>query len=257
MFNNIKLIDKAFDKVYEIEKKVNYEYEPIYFTKKKGWKRNLFFKELKKDFVKDVTEFGFCPYIPKACDDQQKNKSISKFAKNDNFSKLDYLKSLYKKLNQDEIGKSKEKSNINLNNSKVKKINKYSLTSMRIKRNKSSIDVELAKNKKKMLASIANGQKYNLKKKLNILNKNKNKKIFRRNSSMVNFGFKKDKTTFKSENELVDAESFIYEPEKIFFIHNQNYNRENNSFEDDTTYLPKNNTIFNKYPKKKILKVWK
>ena len=59
MFNNIKQIDKAFRKVYEIEKKINYEFEPIYDRENKNWKRNLFYKELKKDFVKDVTEFGF------------------------------------------------------------------------------------------------------------------------------------------------------------------------------------------------------
>ena len=103
MFNNIKLLEKGFDRIYEIEKKVNYEYEPMYYSKIKGWKRNLFFKELKNDFIKDVTEFGFCPYIPKACDEQQKNKNISKFSKIDNYSKLNYIKSLYRKLNQKEI----------------------------------------------------------------------------------------------------------------------------------------------------------
>ena len=59
MFNNIILIDRAFNKLYEAEKKINYEFEPIYNRENKNWKRNLFFKELKKDFIKDLKEFGF------------------------------------------------------------------------------------------------------------------------------------------------------------------------------------------------------
>ena len=98
------------------------------------WRRNLFFKELKKDFIKDVTEFGFCPYLPKACEAQQKNKNISKFSKIDNYSKLDYIKSLYKKINQDEVNnKKKEIENLNFfNSTSNKKVNKYYLTSMRM-----------------------------------------------------------------------------------------------------------------------------
>ena len=253
MFNNIKLIDKAFDKVYEIEKKVNYEYEPMYYKKNKGWKRNLFFKELKKDFVKDVTEFGFCPYLPKACDVQQKNKNISKFAKIDNYSKLNYIKSLYKKINKDEIdNKKKEQTILNSN----KKINKYYLTSMRMRRNKSAIDVEFLKNKKKLLLRNVHNPQNKLKKNLIILDNNKIKnKNATRNSSMLNICFKKNKSINKSENEFIDAESFIYEPEKMFLKHNQNYNRENDSFEEETTNVPKKSYLFNKYPKKKISKV--
>ena len=65
MLNNIKLLVKAFDKIYEIEKKVNYEFEPIYSRRKKDWKRSLYYDELKNDFFKDVSEFGFCPYLIK------------------------------------------------------------------------------------------------------------------------------------------------------------------------------------------------
>ena len=43
----------------------------------------------------------------------------------------------------------------------------------------------------------------------------------------------------------------------MFLRHNQNYNRENDSYEEDTTNLPKRSNLFNKYPKKRITKVWK
>lgn len=257
MFNNIKLIDKAFDKLFEIEKKVNYEYEPMYYAKGKGFKRNLFFKELKKDFVKDVTEFGFCPYIPKVCKDQQKNKNIFKFAKIDNYSKLDYIKSLYKQINpQDEL---KEKTKLNFYDSKMKKINRYSITSNRMRRNKSSLDVE-SKRKKKIfflkkisepkikLGEAGVGMKIKLKKIANNFNK--------KNASLVNICYKKNKNINQSDNEFIDAESFVYEPEKMFFKHNKNYYQEN-SLKDETTNVPKSNTIINKSQKKKILKALK
>ena len=252
MFNNIKLLEKGFDRIYEIEKKVNYEYEPMYYSKIKGWKRNLFFKELKNDFIKDVTEFGFCPYIPKACDEQQKNKNISKFSKIDNYSKLNYIKSLYRQLNE-EI--DKEKLNLNLFNSKNKNknIKRYSMTSMRIRKNKSSLNMETKNKKNFFLKKIANstinvmglgvGQK---------LKKNKNKNA-KNNPSLVNICFKKDKSVNKSVNEFIEAESFVYEPEKIFFKRNQNYYRDN-SFKEDTTNVPKSNTLINNISKKENIK---
>jgi hypothetical protein len=257
LLNNIKLIDKAFDKIKEVEKKINYEYEPMYIKKNKEWKRNLFFKELKKDFVKDVTEFGFCPYIPKAFSDQQKNKSISKYSKIDNYSKLDYLKSLYKQVNPNENNKE--------NNNK-----KFSITSFRMRKNKSTKDIN---NKKKYflkkISNMANSNfnfkfrikginsKLKLKKNSTTLDLNNNIINNKKNSSMINFMSKrdkKDKSITKSENEFADAESFIYEPEKIFIKHNQNISKENEFYEEDTN-APKNNTIINNISPKRAFKL--
>lgn len=258
MFNSIKLINRAFDKVYDIEKRVNYEFEPVYFRKNRDWKRNLYFDELKNDFIKDVAEFGFCPYIPKKFNDQQKNINISKFAKIDNYSKLDYLKRLYKEINPQEINREKAISNFNKSNNK--KINRYSITSMRIRRNKSNIYTDLTKNKKKFfLKKISNlqpklvGSGDDMKLNLNKNNKNKN---IRKNSSMANICYKKDKSVNKSENQYVEAESFVYEPEKVFFKHNQNL-RDNNSLEEETTNVPKSNLLINKSQKRKIVKIVK
>ena len=65
MFNSIKILDKAFDYLNNEERKLNYEYDPRSEKKDESWKRHLFFFELKKDFIKDIQEFGFCPYIEK------------------------------------------------------------------------------------------------------------------------------------------------------------------------------------------------
>ena len=264
MLNNIILIDRAFNKLYEAEKKINYEFEPIYNRENKNWKRNLFFKELQKDFAKDVTEFGFYPYLPKACDEQQKIKNISRFSKIDNYSKLDYIKSLYKKINLEDT----EQENSNNNNSNRKTYKRNSLT-MRVKMNKykSILDSEHKKNKKLfLLKQVSNPlfqEKMGMAHLIEMNQRNKNlfaKKNFKKNSSMTQICFKKDKNSSQSENEFIDAESFIYEPRKILFKLSQQYSREDASFENDSNIrknksISKSKSIINKYQKKKIQKI--
>ena len=255
MFNNIILIDRAFNKVYEAEKKINYEFEPIYNRENKNWKRNLFFKELQKDFIKDVTEFGFYPYLPKACDEQQKIKNISRFSKIDNFSKLDYIKSLYKKINSDEA----EQESSNMNNSNKQTYKRNSLT-MRVKMNKykSILDSDHKKNKKIfLLKQVSNPlfqEKMGIKhlKEMNQRNKNfSTKKNFKKNSSMTHICFKKDKNLSQSDNEFIDAESFIYEPRKILLKLSQQYSKEDDSFANESNIRKsKSRSLINNISKK-------
>ena len=255
MLNNIILIDKAFNKVYEAEKKINYEFEPIYNRENKNWKRNLFFKELQKDFIKDVTEFGFYPYLPKACDEQQKIKNISRFSKIDNFSKLDYIKSLYKKINSDEA----EQESSNMNNSNKQTYKRNSLT-MRVKMNKykSILDSDHKKNKKIfLLKQVSNPlfqEKMGIKHLKEMNQRNKNfftKKNFKKNSSMTHICFKKDKNLSQSDNEFIDAESFIYEPRKILLKLSQQYSKEDDSFANESNIRKsKSRSLINNISKK-------
>lgn len=255
MFNNIILIDRAFNKVYEAEKKINYEFEPIYNRENKNWKRNLFFKELQKDFIKDVTEFGFYPYLPKACDEQQKIKNISRFSKIDNFSKLDYIKSLYKKINSDEA----EQESSNMNNSNKQTYKRNSLT-MRVKMNKykSILDSDHKKNKKIfLLKQVSNPlfqEKMGIKHLKEMNQRNKNffeKKNFKKNSSMTHICFKKDKNLSQSDNEFIDAESFIYEPRKILLKLSQQYSKEDDSFANESNIRKsKSRSLINNISKK-------
>lgn len=255
MFNNIILIDRAFNKLYEAEKKINYEFEPIYNRENKNWKRNLFFKELQKDFIKDVTEFGFYPYLPKACDEQQKIKNISRFSKIDNFSKLDYIKSLYKKINSDEA----EQESSNMNNSNKQTYKRNSLT-MRVKMNKykSILDSDHKKNKKIfLLKQVSNPlfqEKMSIKHLKEMNQRNKNfftKKNFKKNSSMTHICFKKDKNLSQSDNEFIDAESFIYEPRKILLKLSQQYSKEDDSFANESNIRKsKSRSLINNISKK-------
>ena len=93
-------------------KKINYEFEPHFEKEDDTWKRHLFFFELKKDFIKDVTEFGFCPYIQKPCSEQRKDKNIMRFKKVDNFARTDYIKNLYKKITANNFKKNVKQNSV-------------------------------------------------------------------------------------------------------------------------------------------------
>ena len=242
MLNNIKLLEKAFNRIYEIENKVNYEFEPIYSRPNKDWKRSLYYNELKLDFFKDVSELGFCPYLPKTCSEQQNNKNISKLAKFDIYSKIDYIKSLYKNPDKNEINKKKSSSIFfNLNS---KKIQKYILTSNRMRKNKSNVGMEFKKiNKKLIMKNINNFKPVECKKNMIVLNNTKNTNK-QKNINKINFFLKKNKTINKSENVFAEAESFNYEPENQFFTYNINYSRENDKYDEETD-ISKNYIIFN------------
>ena len=94
IINNLKLVNRAFDLLKEEEAKINYYYEPRFFKKNKKWKRHLNFYELKKDFMKDRVDYGFCPYIEFTCEEQMKNKNIMKFYKQKKNDYSNYIKKL-------------------------------------------------------------------------------------------------------------------------------------------------------------------
>ena len=111
-FNNLKLVNHAFDLIKEEEAKINYYYEPLFLKRNKKWKRHLNFNDLKEDFMNDITNLGFCPYIEKSCAEQMKNKKIMKFSKNKNTNCFNFLKRFHCLLNPN--------PNKNLNNISVK-----------------------------------------------------------------------------------------------------------------------------------------
>ena len=89
--------------------------------------------------------------------------------------------------------------------------------------------------------------------------RNKNfftKKNFKKNSSMTHICFKKDKNLSQSDNEFIDAESFIYEPRKILLKLSQQYSKEDDSFANESNIRKsKSRSLINKYQKKKIQKI--
>ncbi len=109
---------------------INYLYEPR-FSKKldNNWKRHLFFSELKNDFIKDVSSFGFSPYIQETYSTQIKDKNIMKFKKkNYEMGFLNYIHRKYIKSND-----SKNKIN-SINYVKDNLNHPYSCKSLEIRR---------------------------------------------------------------------------------------------------------------------------
>jgi hypothetical protein len=255
MFNSIKILDKAFDYLNNEERKLNYEYDPRSEKKDESWKRHLFFFELKKDFIKDIQEFGFCPYIEKPYDEQRKDKNIMKFIKKGNLSRTDYIKNLYKKITNN--------SNNNNNNNKllIAKRKKYNLSP---KKNNSmkNLNYKLGntknKNKNTFLLEIYNKINYK-----NQMNNIKFKKLLNSSKSNVdNTEFLNHKKNNKNDDSH-DENSFIYEPETGNQRYNDNYyykaykekydntNNKNESSSDNSTsnrnmiFLNNKSTIYN------------
>ena len=88
---NINIINKALDKLSKLEDRINYEYEPK--AEKKIGKRNIFYDDIKTDFINEVNTYGFSPFIFKNYLEQREDPNIMKFMnKNFNHGLTNYIK---------------------------------------------------------------------------------------------------------------------------------------------------------------------
>lgn len=119
--NNIDAINAAFYIINKKEDKINYYYEPRFSKKEKDWKRSYIFKELEDDFLKDINNFGFSPYIDCTFNEQKKNKNIEKYNRIRNYDFSNYIKKMNSlihskpKINNLLIKSSDKTKNIKLN----------------------------------------------------------------------------------------------------------------------------------------------
>ena len=210
MFNNIKLIDKAFDKIINEEKRINYEYEPHIEKQDERWKRHLFFFELKKDFIKDVTEFGFCPHIQKPCEEQRRDKNIMRFQKVDKFVRTDYIKNLYKKIYSNNFKNNKRQKSVSPQKEKYRVI---------LRKNNSMKDFYY-KNKQKNANTFLSKIYTKLQNRKRELNNLRLTKILKQTENIENLLTKKNT---KNDDGQFDIESFIYEPDNSTSKYNNYY----------------------------------
>jgi len=88
---NINFIGKEFEKLAEIDKYINYEFEPK--ANLKYGKRNIYYDELKHEFINDVNAYGFSPYILQSFMEQKENPNIKRFMKKKfNYGYTNYIK---------------------------------------------------------------------------------------------------------------------------------------------------------------------
>lgn len=74
---NLIFIDREFKRLETLEENLDYEYEPK--CKFKGGKRNIYYLDLKNDFVDEVSTYGFSPFILEKFEQQRKNPNIMRY----------------------------------------------------------------------------------------------------------------------------------------------------------------------------------
>ena len=224
ILNNLKLVNKAFELLKEEEEKINYYYEPRFYNKNKKWKRHLNYFELKRDFINDIIDYGFCPFIEITCEEQMKNKNILKFYKERNrdytqhIKKLNYFiknKKLFLKKSDDKSNSCQTIKNNNLNNIKRPKISEYKNKTNLFCLYNSMNGISINK-KKRNLSTILNNKK---------INENEKTKIVKFSRNDI-FDYSKMKKEKLLENEL--NTSFSYESEDRYRI-NDDYSLINNN----------------------------
>ena len=88
---NLNFIGKEFDRLADLEDFINYEYEPK--SNKRLGKRNIYFDDIKLDFINEVNTYGFSPFILKNFTDQRDDPNIMRFmTKKFNHGLTNYIK---------------------------------------------------------------------------------------------------------------------------------------------------------------------
>ena len=128
---NINFIGKEFERLARLEDFINYEYEPK--TSMKYGKRNIYFEDIKLDFINEVNTYGFSPFILQSFVEQRDNPNIMRFmTKKFNHGLTNYIKiqtkgvTPFSKKNKKRLSIQKSMKNLkkNINKKNIKKKNK-------------------------------------------------------------------------------------------------------------------------------------
>ena len=88
---NLHFIGKEFSRLERLEDFINYQYEPK--SNKRLGKRNIYFEDLKFDFINEVNTYGFSPFILKNFADQRDDPNIMRYmTKKFNHGLTNYIK---------------------------------------------------------------------------------------------------------------------------------------------------------------------
>ena len=118
---NINFIGKEFERLAKLEDCINYEYEPK--TNLKYGKRNIYFDDIKLDFINEVNTYGFSPFILESFIEQRDDPNIMRFiTKKFNHGLTNYIKAQTKELTI-RTNKSKKKLFLSRSTKKLKNSN--------------------------------------------------------------------------------------------------------------------------------------
>ena len=88
---NLHFIGKEFARLEKLEDIINYQYEPK--SNKRFGKRNIYFDDLKLDFINEVSTYGFSPFILKNFGEQRDDPNIMRYmTKKFNHGLTNYIK---------------------------------------------------------------------------------------------------------------------------------------------------------------------
>ena len=200
---NINFIGKEFERLAKLEDCINYEYEPK--SNLKYGKRNIYFDDIKLDFINEVNTYGFSPFILESFIEQRDDPNIMRFiTKKFNHGLTNYIKAQTKELtlrsnkSKKKLFLNKSSKNIKNNNNKIKKDKKENLISniFLIKKNEDvkkneekenflqkalggvggyKLNISTEEDKDKDRDKLFKDKKFSVDKKLNEKDKNKNK----------------------------------------------------------------------------------
>ena len=146
---NINFIGREFERLAQLEDFINYEYEPK--SNMKYGKRNIYFDDIKLDFINEVNTYGFSPFILESFEEQRDDPNIMRFiTKRFNHGLTNYVKlqtkgvsSHYKK-NKKKLLFQRSMKNLKNNSTEKVKKKKQNLISniFLIKKNEEEEDVK-------------------------------------------------------------------------------------------------------------------
>lgn len=89
---NMSIVCNKWDKLKSIENFINYKYEPHAVKFMKKWHRHIYFKDFKNEFIKELTTYGFSPFVHEDYLSQRRNPNIMKYKpQNFNYGLINYM----------------------------------------------------------------------------------------------------------------------------------------------------------------------
>ena len=186
---NINFIGKEFERLAQLEDFINYEYEPK--SNMKFGKRNIYFEDIKLDFINEVNTYGFSPFILESFVEQRDDPNIMRFiTKRFNHGLTNYVKlqtkgvsSHYKKNKKRLLFQRSMKNLKSTNNEKVKKKKQNLISNIFLIKKNEEEDVKINEGKNNFLKKALVGMGGN---KLNLFMNDINEQIKRKNQILEN-----------------------------------------------------------------------
>ena len=209
---NINFIGKEFERLAKLEECINYEYEPK--SNLKFGKRNIYFEDIKLDFINEVNTYGFSPFILESFVEQRDDPNIMRFiTKKFNHGLTNYIKAQTKALtlrqnkNKKKLFINKSAKNLKINNNKKNKPKKENLISniFLIKKNE---DMKKAEEKENFLQKALGGVGGH---KLNIsTEEDKDKEKDKQNEKNYSLNNNKDKNKDKKNSSINEKKNIEF-----------------------------------------------